>query len=78
MASAKFKDSLVGFELSGDRLRLAAFTGTNSASRATVPRRLHCEEIVIPDAEAYSPASLPPANLPGSALVLALVCQWAF
>jgi len=62
VASAKSKDCLVGFELLGDRLRLAAFTGTNSAARATVPRRLHCEEIVIPGAEACSPASLPPAS----------------
>jgi Tfp pilus assembly PilM family ATPase len=62
VASVKSNDWLVGFELSGDRIRMAAITGTNSSSRPSGARRLHCEEIAIPEAGAHGPASLPPAS----------------
>ena len=55
-------DSLVGCELSGDRIRIAAIKAARSNSRSPGTRRFRCEEIVIPNVEAYAPAGLPPTS----------------
>ena len=61
MANLKSKDCLVGLELVGDRLRLAAFTGVRSDSDADGTRRLHCEEFTLADAGDSAPQALPSA-----------------
>ncbi|MFQ5805349.1 MAG: PilN domain-containing protein [Phycisphaerae bacterium] len=58
----KSKDCLVGFELSGDRIRMAAITGTSADSRSGGARRLQWAEIAIPEADARAPARLPPVS----------------
>lgn len=61
MAKSKLNNCLVGLELAGDRIRLAAITAGDSGATGAESRRLHCDEIVIPAVESCSPATLPPA-----------------
>jgi len=60
----KRKNYNVGLELSGNRIRIAAITGSSADadSHPSSPRRLQCEEIVIPDTEGSASTSLPPVS----------------
>ena len=62
MSSVNSNDCLVGCELSHDRIRIAVIDPARPGTGDTKFRRLRCDEIVIPDVEAYSPASLPPTS----------------
>ena len=62
MAGVNSNDCLVGCSLSGDRIRIAVIASADSGTGRADSRRLRCDEIVIPDVEAYSLGGLPPAS----------------
>lgn len=60
MATMKFNNCLVGFEWSGERIRVAAIIAPSSGAGGS--RRLRCDEIVVPKADGVSPGEFPPPS----------------
>ena len=61
MANPKPKNAIVGMEFSGHRIRMAA--GFKTGGGESESYSLRFDEIVIPEAESYLPAALPPISV---------------
>lgn len=63
MATTKLNNCSVGFELAGDRIRVAAVIHGSPGSRSNGSASIRYDEIVIPEVADYAPAGLPPPSI---------------